>query len=128
MSGWTLFWVHKKVYLFWETLFRRPYTCTKDTSIQTFQYKIIHSTLPYNEWLHNIKINENNICPYGNNKDTITLFLIDCTSTNQFWKSWVRWWQYMTGFNIREENNIHKAIPFGFLGNNDNAIGTNYCI
>ncbi len=34
----------------------------------------------------------------------------------------------MTGFNIREENHIHKYIHFGFAGNSNNAIVINYCI
>ncbi len=34
----------------------------------------------------------------------------------------------MTGFNIREENHIHVSILFGFPGNSDDAIVTNYCI
>ncbi len=86
------------------------------------QNKIIHRTLPCNGWLNNIKIKNNNICSYCNNNDTITHFLIDCTSNKIFWKIWARWWISITDFNIGEENNIHKTILFGFPGNSSNAI------
>ncbi len=34
----------------------------------------------------------------------------------------------MTGFNIRNESNIHESILFGFPGRSDDAIVINYCI
>ncbi len=34
----------------------------------------------------------------------------------------------MTGFNIKEEKHIHESILFGFAGNSDDSIVTNYCI
>ncbi len=38
----------------WKTIFKMPFICSRHTSIQTFQYKIIHRTLPCNEWLKTI--------------------------------------------------------------------------
>ncbi len=43
-------------------------------------------------------------------------------------KSWVKWWEAMTGFNIKEESNIHESILFGFPGSSHDAIAINYCI
>ncbi len=34
----------------------------------------------------------------------------------------------MTGFNIREESDIHESILFGFPGSSDYATAINYCI
>ncbi len=41
---------------FSKTMFKMPFICTRDTVMQTFQYKIIHRTLACNECLKNIKI------------------------------------------------------------------------
>ncbi len=56
----------------------------------TFQYKVMHRTLPCNEWLKNIRIKTDYICSYCNNIDTISHFLIDCNSNKLFWKCWAR--------------------------------------
>ena len=113
---------------FWQTIFKMPFICSRHTSIQAFQYKIIHRTLPCNEWLKNIKIKPDSNCTYCNITDSITHFLIDCKSNTFFWKSWAKWWQSMTRFNIRGESHIHESILFGFPGGSDNAIVTNYCL
>ncbi len=62
------------------------FKCSQHTSIQAFQYKIIHRTLPCNEWLTNIKTKPDSKCTYCNNTDSITHFLIDCKSNKLFWK------------------------------------------
>ncbi len=81
-----------------------------------------------NEWLKNIKIKSESTCSYCNEIDTITHFLIDCISNKYFWKSWARWWYSITGFNLGEEQYTYESILFGFPGDSDNTIVTNYCI
>ncbi len=105
-----------------------PFICSKHTSIQVFQYKIIHRTLSCNEWFKNIKIKPDSKCTYCNNTDSITHFLIECKSNNLFWKSWAKWWQAMTGLNIRDESDIHESVFWAFAGISDDAIVINYCI
>ncbi len=73
---------------FWKAIFKMPFLCSRHTTIQTLQHKIIHRTLPCNEWLNNIKIKSNNICTHCNSIDSISHLLIDCKANNQFWKSW----------------------------------------
>ncbi len=113
---------------FSKTIFTIPFLCTRHTSIQTFQYKVIQKTLACNEWLKNIGIKTDDICSYCSNIDTISHFLIDCNSNKLFWKGWARWWLSITSFNIRMEENIHESILFGFPESSDNAIVINYCI
>ncbi len=42
---------------FWKPIFKMSFLFSRHTAIQTFQYKMIHRTLPCNECLNNIKIN-----------------------------------------------------------------------
>ncbi len=100
----------------------------RDTSIQSFQYKILHRTLPCNQWLNNIKINSEKTCSYCNEIDTITHFLIECKSNKYFWKGWSRWWHCITGFNLRRKDYTYEYILFGFPGKSDSTIVANYCI
>ncbi len=74
----------------WKTIFTMPFICSRHTSMQAFQYKIRHRTLPCNEWLKNIKIKPDSKCTYCN-ADSITHFLIDYKSNKLFWKSWAKW-------------------------------------
>ncbi len=104
------------------------FICSRQTTIQTFQYKIIHRILACNEWLNNINIKICNTCSFCNDKDTISHFHIDCNSNHFFWKSWAKWGEAMTGFNIREESYTHESILFGFPGSSDDAIAINYCM
>ncbi len=67
--------------IFWDTILKMPFITTRDTSIQSFQCKVLHRTLPFNEWLNNIKINSENTCSFCNEIDTITHFLIECKVT-----------------------------------------------
>ncbi len=69
---------------FWKTIFKMNFICSRQTTIQTFQYKIIYRILAYNEWLNNIKIKICNTCSFCNDKDTISHFLIDCNSIEFF--------------------------------------------
>ncbi len=100
---------------FWKTIFKMPFLFTRPTSIQTFQYKVIHRTLPYNEWLKHIRIKTDDICSYCNNVDAIAHFLIDCNSNKLFWKGWARWWHSITGFNIRKEEMYINQFYLGLL-------------
>ncbi len=72
---------------FWKTIFKMPFICSRQTTIQTFQYKITHRILVCNEWLNNIKIKIYNTCSFCNDKDTISHFPIDCNSNKCFGKS-----------------------------------------
>ncbi len=71
----------------------------------------------------NIKIKPDSKCTDCNNTHSITHFLIDCKSNTLFWKSWAKWWQSMTGLNIRDE-----SILLGFSGRSCDAIIINYCM
>ncbi len=72
------------------TIFKMPFICSRQTTIQIFQYKITHRILACNEWLNNIKIKICNTCSFCNDKDTISHFLLDCNSNKCFGKSWAK--------------------------------------
>ncbi len=80
ISAWENIYINfkNKDYSFWKTIFRRTFICARQTTIQTFQYKIIHRKLACNEWLKNIKFKICNTCSFCNNIDTISQLLIDC--------------------------------------------------
>ncbi len=58
ISSWENIYINfkNKVESFWKTIFKMPFICSRQTTIQTFQCKITHRKLACNEWLNNIKI------------------------------------------------------------------------
>ncbi len=40
----------------WKRIIKMSFNTCRETKIQTFQYRIIHRTIPCNKWLFNIKI------------------------------------------------------------------------
>ncbi len=40
----------------WKRIFNLPFSTTKDTKHQSFQFRIIHKIIPCNKWLQTIKI------------------------------------------------------------------------
>ena len=45
----------------WTAVFLRPYICLRETKMQSFQYKIIHSIINCNKKLCDMKINKANL-------------------------------------------------------------------
>ncbi len=43
-------------------------------------------------------------------------------------KSWAKWLEATTGFNIGEQSYIHESILFRFSGSSNDAIAINYCM
>ncbi len=59
----------------WKNIYNMPFKTVRETNIQKIQYHIIHRIIPCNEWLHNIKIRDNNKCKFCPEIDTITHIL-----------------------------------------------------
>ncbi len=49
---------------------------TRDTQIQSFQFRIIHRTTTCNEWLNNLTIKTTNKCNFYEHTDSIIPFFI----------------------------------------------------
>ncbi len=76
----------------WVNIFALPYSCTRETRLQAFQYRIIHRILPCRKWLHTLTVVDSNLCILCNEVDDIEHFLFSCSTTRMFWKHLERWW------------------------------------
>ena len=76
----------------WKTIFRLPYTCTRETQLQALQYRIIHRYVPCKKWLCNINVVASGICESCNVQDDIQHFLFACTPVRIFWSQLESWW------------------------------------
>ncbi len=103
----------------WSRIFKLPFKTVRDTKIQTFQYRIIHNIIPWNKWLHNIKIKNSPVCDYCNNVDDLQQYFILCPKVAECWCYWFNWWENLFGIDIRDSQVIEECILFGFPLNND---------
>ncbi len=113
----------------WKRIFKMSFITVRDTKIQTLQCKIIHNIISCNQWLHNIKIKENNKCAFCKDIDNLPHVFLKCDKVKQFWSHWFNWWQKISGFEIQLDNNvIEGCILFGFPHKSDIIMVLNYCI
>lgn len=114
----------------WAHIFQIPFTCCRETYLQSFQYRIIHRILPCNNWLYKLKITDTNICTYRhcttNDIDDIYHFLIACFPVQNFWNDFVTWWNNLNYLKLNPL--VEENIILGFLGSSDEDIVLNFCL
>lgn len=100
---------------------------TRDTNVQSLQYRILHRIYPCNYWLSKWNENIQSKCDYCNEIDYLEHYFFSCESLDMFWKSLRRWWliSLQCTFDLTEQN-----IIFGVLNAYDDDIihMINYCI
>ena len=116
----------------WKQLFTNSFKNCRETIIQSFQYKLLHRTIPCNQWLHNIKIKDTNTCDLCPTLiDTIQHHLIMCPNIHQFWMSFFLWWNRTTNNSIPlilENPDTTEIILFGSPGDTQLSSVLNYCL
>ena len=112
----------------WPRIFKLPFKTVRNTKIQTFQYRLIHRIIPCNKWLHNIKIKNSPECNYCNNTDNLPHFFLQCPEVKVFWNYWLKWWESTSKLYIRNNQELHELILFGFPGTTDIIHVLNFCI
>ena len=110
----------------WERIFEMPFLVTRETKLQSFQYRLVHRIIPCNKWLYNISIRETSKCTFCDNEDTIIHYFLKCPNTNLFWKCFYNWWYTITHITIQDS--LEEHILFGYPGNSDVEIVLNFCI
>ncbi len=75
----------------WYNIFRQPFSITRETKLQTFQYKLIHLLITCQKTFFDMKLVENAICLYCQDTDNIKHFFLFCPKENQFWNTFFTW-------------------------------------
>ena len=111
----------------WKFCYTLPYNITRDTNLQSLQYRIIHRIFPCNYWLSKWKVDIDNKCDYCDKIDYLEHYFYDCTSLSIFWNGLKKWWlnNLECSFNLEA-----KDVLFGICNAfNDIMIDIiKYCI
>ena len=106
-----------------------PFRTTRETKLQTFQYKLVHRLIVCQKKLFDMKLADNPNCLYCNETDDLPHFFLHCNKSNQFWNSFFNWWnglgdiEIVPGFDC-----LAECVLFGFRTEGDIFSVLNYSI
>ncbi len=114
----------------WENIFCLTFSIARETKIQSFQYRLLHRTIPCQKRLYEMKISASPKCTFCNEEDDdIIHFILYCPRVKQFWKSFFLWWNGISDFRIASDyEDIEECILFGFQPRGDTFEVLNFCI
>lgn len=97
----------------WNTRYMMSFRATRETRLQSLQYKILHRTLPCRKYLKTIRVTETDSCSLCGEQDTIQHFIHDCSKTKKLWEMVGRWSFRIGGpdINALTQNEIIFGIP-----------------
>ena len=111
----------------WSCIFKQAFTTTRETKLQTFQYKIINRIIPCKKWLFDQNVIPSPYCSSckGNCIDTILHHFIECSEVNNFWTSLESWWNRSSKLKVQFTK---KHIIFGLYYDNSGFCTVNFVI
>ena len=78
--------LHTKLsYIDFQTLFKNVYKITNHSKYRSFQFRLLHNALVFNERLKLWKILEDDKCTYCDGKENVIHFYTECTVPKEFW-------------------------------------------
>ena len=104
----------------WDAIYCIPFTVTRDTAIQSLQFKILHRYYPCNYVLSKWYKDQSSQCSYCNEIDYIEHYFYSCASIKRFWNSVQKWWLH----NIECSIQLSKEdVVLGMINvNNDKML------
>ena len=111
----------------WSSIFKNPYFCSRETKLQSFQYKIINRIIVCKKWLYNLKVVNSPICTRcsKNTVEDINHLLIECSELENFWCKLENWWNQISSHHIKLSD---KHILFGIYYDNKFYKNINFVI
>jgi hypothetical protein len=113
----------------WPTIFKTPFSITRETRLQTFQYKIIHNLIVCQKKVYDMKLVDTPNCKYCQNIDDIKHFFLFCPKVTLFWNTFLNWWNHLGDICIPHQYEcLEESILFGFQAGGEISTVLNYCI
>jgi hypothetical protein len=113
----------------WSNIYKTAFNITRETYLQTFQYKLIHRLIVCQKKLNEMKLADNPTCLYCNELDDLRHFFLFCLKSKQFWNSFFNWWNSLGDIEISPHyESLEESILFGFQIEGGPFTALNYCI
>lgn len=97
----------------WSDICTRVFCATRETKIQSFQYKLLHRIIPCKVFLKHLRISDTDECTFcqEQKKDTIVHFFFSCEVVQVFWQRLCAW--FKTADNLYLDSLTVKEFVFG---------------
>lgn len=100
----------------WPRIFKSPYIATRDTKLQSLQFKFIHRIISCEKWLYNLTVTDSPFCKKCPLEiDTIIHHFVDCGGLQGFWNNLEKWWNRTAEYSVKLTT---KHILFGLYYDN----------
>ncbi len=111
----------------WSDIFKLCYFCSRETKLQSLQFKIVHRIIPCKKWLHDQKVINSSSCEMCKDQkvDDMAHHITECSGLNNFWNVFGNWWNRTATYTIQLSN---KLIMFGIYYDNTFHKNVNYVI
>lgn len=95
----------------WSVICLSPFKTTRETKIQTLQYKILNRILPCNSYLKQLRLRQDESCNYCDQRDSIAHFLFLCPVVQIFWSRVCSWFNNSVGLQLQSVDD--REFVFG---------------
>ncbi len=86
------------------------FNTTRETKLQSFQYRIIYRTITCRKRLSDINLIKSPNCLFYNEVDNIRHFLLFCPKVHNLWNSFFQWWNRMGDLEIPADYDFWKNV------------------
>lgn len=77
--------------LYWNFWYYLPYALSREVRLQSFQFRVLHRTIPCNVYLQRIRVRDSGVCSFCDEVDDLVHFFYYCPITAKFWDSVALW-------------------------------------
>lgn len=95
----------------WKDICTGPFRATRETKLQSLQYKINHRTFPCGAYLARVRIRDSDWCTFCDESDSITHHLFRCAKVRPLWSALAGWFRQQV--NLYLDNLTAKEIILG---------------
>lgn len=95
----------------WADICSRIFSSSRETKLQSFQYKLLNRISPCRVYLKQIRVSPTDQCPFCGRPDDLPHFFILCPSTKLFWQRLQHWAQGIEDLAL--ENLTNKEVLLG---------------
>lgn len=84
----------------WTEIYLRPFKTTRETRLQSFQFRLTHRLITCNRLLHRYKIKQEDTCAHCDGTDTLEHFFFQCPISRRFWQLVFQWIKSASGQDL----------------------------
>lgn len=112
----------------WPDIYSMSYKTTRETKLQSFNFKIAHILVPCNKYLTTIRIKDDSRCTFCGDQDSISHFYVKCGRSEEFWGKLSEWCERYLDFSLSTLSVAEKMLGLDPTGRDKNRKPVNWLV